>query len=396
VERQFVCRPRRMACSAVATAVLVSVLATCQPGIPSGITRTYYIAADEVEWDYAPSGRNLITGREFGEEENHWMASGPTRVGRVYKKAIYREYTDSTFTTLKPRPPEWEHLGILGPLIRAEVGDTIQITYRNNVAFPTSLHPHGVFYNKDSEGTPYDDGTDERDKYDDGVPQGGTHTYTWPIPERAGPAQADNNTVFWMYHSHTEEIRDVNAGLTGPMIVHARGTLGPDGRPTDVDREIILSFMEFDENESWYMEENVRTYMGTPDAIMFTRGPFGDRIATSDGLDWGGNFMETLNGFTYGNLEGLTMRQGESVRWYMMASTNFEIHAPHWHGNTVTIGQMRTDVAGLISMGMVVAEMVPDNPGTWLIHCHVGPHLAAGMTTVYHVLPAATNEEDES
>jgi len=80
VERQFVCRPRRMACSAVATAVLVSVLATCQPGIPSGITRTYYIAADEVEWDYAPSGRNLITGREFGEEENHWMASGPTRI----------------------------------------------------------------------------------------------------------------------------------------------------------------------------------------------------------------------------------------------------------------------------------------------------------------------------
>jgi hephaestin len=169
--------------------------------------------------------------------------------------------------------------------------------------------------------------------------------------------------------------------------------LGPDGRPTDVDREIILSFMEFDENESWYMEENVRTYMSNPDAIMFTRGPFGDRIATSDMLDWGGNFMETLNGFSYGNLRGLTMREGERVRWYMMASTNFEIHAPHWHGNTVTIGQMRTDVAGLISMGMVVAEMVPDNPGTWLIHCHVGPHLAGGMTTVYTVLPAVTDDE---
>jgi hephaestin len=31
--------------------------ATC-----TGKTRTYFIAADEVQWDYAPSGKNLITG----------------------------------------------------------------------------------------------------------------------------------------------------------------------------------------------------------------------------------------------------------------------------------------------------------------------------------------------
>lgn len=379
--------------TACATAVVVPIiLAACQPALDRGMTRTYYIAADKVEWDYAPSGRNLIRGAEFGETEDHWMASGPTRVGRIYQKAIYREYTDSTFTTLVTRGPEWEHLGIMGPLIRAEVGDTIRIIYRNNVEFPTSLHPHGVFYDKDSEGTPYDDMTDERDKFDDGVPQGGTHTYVWPVPERAGPAAADQSTVFWMYHSHTEEIRDVNAGLVGPMIVHARGNLGADGTPTDVDREIIVGFLEFDENESWYMEENVQTYMSNPDAIMFTRGPFGDRIATSDMLDWGGNFMETMNGFTYGNLPGMTMRLGERVRWYLMASTNFEIHAPHWHGNTVTINGMRTDVSNIISMGMRVAEMVPDNPGIWLFHCHVGAHLEAGMTSVYTVLPAAEEE----
>jgi FtsP/CotA-like multicopper oxidase with cupredoxin domain len=344
---------------------LIGLLAACQPtATPDGVTRTYFIAADEVVWDYAPSGANVITGKEFGEEEDHWMASGPTRVGRVYKKALYREYTDSTFATLKPRPSEWEHLGILGPLIRAEVGDTVRIIYRNNVPFPTSLHPHGVFYDKDSEGAPYEDLTDER--------------------------EADNSTVFWMYHSHTEEVRDVNAGLIGPMIVHARGTLGSDGRPTDVDREVILSFLEFNENESWFIEENVRTYMSSPDVIMFGRGPFGDRIATSDGLDWGSNFMETLNGFSYGHLEGLTMREGERVRWYMMASTNFEIHAPHWHGNTVTIGRMRTDMSALLPMGMAVAEMVPDNPGTWLVHCHVAQHLQGGMSAVYRVLPAAT------
>lgn len=356
-----------------------------------GVTRTYYIAANEVIWDYAPSGTNLITGREFGEEEKHWMASGPTRVGRVYKKAVYQEFTDSTFMTLKPRPPDWEHLGILGPLVRAEVGDTVRIVYRNNVPFPTSLHPHGVFYDKDSEGAPYADLTDERDKFDDAVPAGGTHTYVWPIPERAGPAAGDHSTVFWMYHSHTEEVRDVNAGLVGPMIVHAPGTLGADGRPTDVDREIVLGFLEFNENESWYIDENVQTYMSNPEAIMYGRGPFGDRIATSDGLDWGGNFMETLNGFTYGHLEEITMREGERVRWYLLATTNFEIHAPHWHGNTVTIDRMRTDMSSLLPMGMAVAEMVPDNPGTWLVHCHVAQHLQGGMQAVYTVLPAATS-----
>ena len=31
------------------------------------VTRTYYIAADEVAWDYAPSGINEISGEPFGE-----------------------------------------------------------------------------------------------------------------------------------------------------------------------------------------------------------------------------------------------------------------------------------------------------------------------------------------
>ena len=60
----------------------------------------------------------------------------------------------------------------------------------------------------------------------------------------------------------------------------------------------------------------------------------------------------------------------------------------YWHGSSVTIGGMRTDVAQLLTMGMLIADMVPDNPGTWLFHCHVAPHLAAGMTSVYTVEPA--------
>jgi len=343
-------------------------------------THTYYIAADRVEWDYAPSGKNLITGQEFDELANIWAGNAPDRIGKVYQKALYREYTDSTFTTLKPRPQEWEHLGFLGPLLRAEVGDTIRVVFKNNVSFPASVHPHGVFYDKSSEGAPSADDSPDATKADDAVPPGGMHTYIWPVPERAGPAEGDLNSILWMYHSHTVEDKDVSTGLMGPMIVSARGTTKADGTPQGVDREFVVSFHEVDENMSWFLEDNILAYAGNPSSVdrrdIFFWTPFG-----------GSNFMETMNGFIYGNLPGLTTQVGERVRWYLMASTNFEIHAPHWHGNTVVANHMRTDVTGLLPMGMMVAEMVPDNPGTWLFHCHVKEHLVAGMQAHFRVLP---------
>src|SRR5262245_39639047 len=80
-------------------------------------TRTYYIAADDVVWDYAPSGNNRISGKPFEGFETLVMAPSPIALGRVYKKTVFREYTDGTFKTLKPRAAEWQHLGILGPMI---------------------------------------------------------------------------------------------------------------------------------------------------------------------------------------------------------------------------------------------------------------------------------------
>src|SRR5512133_3626020 len=67
-----------------------------------GQTRTYYIATDEVKWDYAPSGINQITGEAFDEEANVFVQNGPDRIGKVYLKSQYREYTSADFTTLKP------------------------------------------------------------------------------------------------------------------------------------------------------------------------------------------------------------------------------------------------------------------------------------------------------
>ena len=140
---------------------------------PRPTTRTTYLAAVEVEWDYAPSGRDLVMGMPFGPAEEVFVAPGPYRIGRVYKKALYRAYTDSTFTTSVPLHAEWEHLGAVGPVLRAVVGDTLRVVFRNMTRFPFSVHPHGVFYWKDSEGAGADDGTSGGDTLDDRVPPGG-------------------------------------------------------------------------------------------------------------------------------------------------------------------------------------------------------------------------------
>ena len=250
----------------ILTVSLFFFIAGCSPQEseqPDGVVRTFYIAADEVEWDYVPNGKNAMDGLPLSEQVPIWAQGRPYLLGSKFKKAIYREYTDETFSTLKPRAPEWEHLGMLGPMIRAEVGDTIKIVFRNNAAFPASMHPHGVFYEKSSEGALYKDGTEGKDKEDDGVPTGGTYTYTWEVPKRAGPSAASGlSSAFWMYHSHVNERRDVNSGLMGAMIITARGMAREDLSPKDVDREFVVGFMTVLETQSWYIDENVRTRPG--------------------------------------------------------------------------------------------------------------------------------------
>ena len=144
--------------------------------------------------------------------------------------------------------PEWEHTGILGPILRAEVGDTIRVVFKNNATHPYSMHPHGVFYDKDSEGAGYNDGTSGADKEDDAVPPGKTHIYTWRVPERAGPGPNDPSSIVWLYHSHTNEYKDVESGLIGAILVTRRGMADADGKPKDVDREFVCLSCCFDEN----------------------------------------------------------------------------------------------------------------------------------------------------
>ena len=281
--------------------------------------------------------------------------------------------------------------GNLGSDLRAEVGDTIKIIFRNNGTHPYSMHPHGVFYEKDSEGTAYNDGSDATAKAGGHVPPRQTHTYTWEVPERAGPGPRDPDSIVWLYHSHVNEMIDVNAGLIGAMIITRRGMALPDGRPKDVDKEFVALYMIFDENQSWFLEENIQKHTDDP------AGTKKDELIPVDAeARWnfteptgfvGVNLRMTINGMQYANLPMMIMKKGDRVRWYLVTiGFGFNFHTPHWHGNVILNDGKRTDVVALSPAQMVTTDMVPDDPGIWLFHCHVSDHMDGGMIARYQVL----------
>jgi hypothetical protein len=297
-------------------------------------TRHYFIAAEDVTWNFAPSGVDLIAGAPIPD---------PWVVKTQWPKTRYIEYTDATFKTKKPQP-EW--LGILGPMIRAEVGDSIVVDFLNRSKVPHSIHVHGLRYDKANEGAYYmPGGAGGR------IAPGGHFTYHWLADEDSGPGKGDPSSIVWWYHGGTDEPTETNAGLLGPIIITAKGKARPDGSPKDVDREFVALFMIFDE-------------LGGKDAGLFY----------------------SINGYIFGNLPGLLMKQGERVRWYLLGMGNEQdLHSPHWHGKVVQYNNRHTDVIELMPGSMAVADMRADNPGTWLFHCHVADHMESGMMADYTI-----------
>ena len=136
-------------------------------------------------------------------------------------------------------------------------------------------------------------------------------------------------------------------------------------------------FVQDHEEDSWHAEENLPANMAIEPALPVLITPF----SASGTFAYFVAF--SVNGYEHGTmpLRALAMHKGEHVRWYVFAGTkDFDAHSPHRHGNTVVINQMRTDVTSLAAMQMVTADMVPDDVGIWLFHCHAW--LGAGHLTL--------------
>eukprot|EP01083_Nonionella_stella_P153720 494246_1 len=74
----------------------------------------------------------------------------------TYWKALYREFETKCFEEDREFARD-KHLGVLVPNIHAFTGEIIKVFYKNTCSFPNSLHPHGLEYDKTSEGAPYND-----------------------------------------------------------------------------------------------------------------------------------------------------------------------------------------------------------------------------------------------
>ncbi|MBV6448072.1 multicopper oxidase domain-containing protein [Nitrosomonas sp.] len=336
---------------------------------PACAAREYWIAADEVQWDYAPSfPLNVMNGKEFTAEQRVFVEQG---IGRRYLKSVYREYTQG-FRALKQRSAEEQHLGILGPVIRATVGDEIVVHFKNNTRFPASIHPHGVRYTMANEGAPHSHTAGNEHQPDGVIAPGGEYTYRWGVPERAAPGPNDPSSIAWIYHSHVDESADTNAGLIGAIIITKKGFEKSDRTPADVDREFISLFAVFDENASLHLQTNLPACNGLCD-------PDNEDFQES-------NLKHGINGLVYGNNQGYSMRKGERVRWYILGmGTEVDLHSPHWHGATLLHNGNRLDVTEVLPAATKTLDMRPDVAGEWMYHCHVNDHINAGMMTNFIV-----------
>ena len=87
-----------------------------------------------------PNGRNAIEGETFTPDKT------------VFRTVVYRQYTKDF---AKPIANGAGNEGIQGPLLRARVGDTLLVHFRNLDTLtnqPHSMHFHGVRYRFGSDG----------------------------------------------------------------------------------------------------------------------------------------------------------------------------------------------------------------------------------------------------
>ena len=93
----------------------------------------------------------------------------------------------------------------------------------------------------------------------------------------------------------------------------------------------------------------------------------------------------TINGRTYDDTEPLTIGLGQAGR-FAISNHSMMSHPVHFHGHTFQLGPAggtgaRKDTLLVPPMGSVDVDLVADNPGKWMIHCHNLYHAEAGMMT---------------
>uniref|UniRef100_A0A8D2D841 Coagulation factor VIII n=1 Tax=Sciurus vulgaris TaxID=55149 RepID=A0A8D2D841_SCIVU len=323
----------------------------------SSATRRYYLGAVELSWDYMKSDllSELHVDTRFPPE---MPRSFPFNTSVMYKKTVFVEFTDHLFNVAKPRPP-W--MGLLGPTIQAEVYDTVVITLKNMATHPVSLHAVGVSYWKASEGAEYDDQTSQREKEDDKVFPGESHTYVWQVLKENGPMASDPPCLTYSYLSHVDLVKDLNSGLIGALLVCREGSLAKER--TQILHQFVLLFAVFDEGKSWHSQ---------------TKGSLTEGM---DSLPAGAlPRMHTVNGYVNRSLPGLIGCHRKSVFWHVIGmGTTPEVHSIFLEGHTFLVRSHRQASLEISPITFLTAQTVLMDLGQFLLFCHISSHQHDGM-----------------
>jgi hypothetical protein len=233
-----------------------------------------------------------------------------------------------------------------GPTIEVCQGDRVRIYVTNRLPAPTSVHWHGVTLPNGMDGV--------AGLTQPAILPGQTFRYEFTFPYSGT----------FMYHPHFDSMTQEGMGLTGMIVVHERE---PD-RSKRPDRDFCIMLHE------WAIEGGT----SRPNTIEMT--------------DFS---ILTMNGHSLPGTEPLVAKLGDHVRIRFGNLSAMDHHPIHLHGYhfmiTGTTGgwippaAQQTATTVLVQVGEVkVVELLADNPGDWLMHCHMTHHT---MNQMGHNVP---------
>lgn len=271
----------------------------------------------------------------------------------VYEKPI--EVAPGKFVNM------WTYNGTVpGPAIRAKVGDTVRIKLINKHNLSHSVHMHAFKYEFK------DDGADPVARIaglKSVVPPGESYVYELK-PTTAG---------LFYYHCHSDDQYPIavhmQQGLYGVIIIDPISS----STGKDPDKEYVVFFGEtYSQPVLSMLHSCAYCFTGTAEKFF------------------------TINGRTFPLTETFTAKKGELVRFYAVNIGN-DIHTWHLHGMKQYVIKeisgkrvpelIEAQVLSLAPGVAAIIETTADEPGTWLLHCHVVPHADMGMDALFKVEP---------
>ncbi|MFE9421633.1 multicopper oxidase domain-containing protein [Kitasatospora sp. NPDC006697] len=323
---------------------------------PGGKVREYWIQAESFLHNPVPNGYDGMMGTHYTADQTSFWAIG------------YRAYTPNWGTPLPADTSPHgigQNSGIPGPVIRAEVGDTVVVHFRNHddhYKWPHSMHPHGVRYDRDNDGGWL---ADVPDYPGTAVPFGGTYTYTWTaLPSSVGT---------WPYHDHS-----VPQTVPAPAGAPAAGRAGAmdmagGGGVMEIGAELgLFGIIAITDHNTPQVDKEF--------VLFFHDAYQADLPSIAQDLDMfnGGAFLD--------NTPTFTATKGDRVRW-RIAALGKEFHVFHLHGHRWKRAQGWVDSELIGPSTTLTVEYLEDNVGDWIYHCHVTDHMMGGMVGRYRVTP---------